>query len=75
MFDVLPARVLEPLDRELFELVFGDHLESNVNTQGLTQLILPALIRASPSPRLLKKVLVLRANCEGLRSRTDCVLG
>ena len=25
MFDVLPARVLEPLDGELFEWVFGDH--------------------------------------------------
>ncbi len=33
---VIPARVLEPLDGELFELVFGDHLESNVNPRGLT---------------------------------------
>jgi hypothetical protein len=23
--DVIPARFLEPLDGELFELVFGDH--------------------------------------------------
>ncbi len=23
--DVIPDRVLKPLDRELFELVFGDH--------------------------------------------------
>jgi hypothetical protein len=26
MFNVLPARVLEPLDAELFELVFSNHL-------------------------------------------------
>ena len=38
MFNVLPARVLEPLDGELFELVFGNHLESNVNPRGLTPL-------------------------------------
>jgi hypothetical protein len=39
MFDVQPARVLEPLNCELFELVFGDHLESNVNPQGLVPLM------------------------------------
>ena len=39
MVNVLPARILEPLDRELFELVFGDHLESNVTPQGLVPLM------------------------------------
>jgi hypothetical protein len=31
MFDVHPARLLESLDGELFELVFGDHLKSDIN--------------------------------------------
>ena len=37
MFNV-PAEAV-PLDGELFELVFVDHLESNVNPRGLTPLI------------------------------------
>jgi hypothetical protein len=28
--DVIPTRVLEPLDRELFELVSGDHALKNL---------------------------------------------
>ena len=34
MFDVVSARVLEPLDRELFELVFGDHGKSSRGPLG-----------------------------------------
>jgi len=54
---VIPSRVLELLDRELFELVFGDHFESNVNLRGLTPSIDPieeggkeGLVRSAAKP-------------------------
>ncbi len=28
--DVVPVGVMEPLDRELFELVFGDHVKNQI---------------------------------------------